>query len=153
MLISVSERFTIHVAPAPMDNLDAGSISPISSVVTLHLRPLPDEPQERVQSWIQTMEACARHTVRSLSFPTHSGRYLAHGPSVDLEMDTKLSVMSILASGLPFPKSPSIHIEEALDGRTSDDRVMEREERGWWALRFQQIMREMQRQPTGSVSL
>jgi serine/arginine repetitive matrix protein 2 len=65
---------------------------------------------------------------------------------VDLETDTKNSVLAILASGLPFPKSPSIHIEEASQGKAANDQAMEREERGWWALRFQQIMREMQRQ-------
>jgi serine/arginine repetitive matrix protein 2 len=85
--------------------------------------------------------------VRSLSFPTHSGRYLAHGPSVDLAADTKGAVVALLAAGLPFPKSPSIHIEEEARGALAPGVAVEREERGWWALRFQQVLREMQRRP------
>ncbi len=57
--------------------------------------------------------------------------------------------MEILNTGLPLPKSPSVQISDM--GRTNLIRTIsevdkEREERGWWALRFQQVLREMQRQ-------
>lgn len=91
------------------------------------------------------MQSCSNFTTRSLSFPSNSEKYLAHGPGADLETDTKNSVLSILASGLPLPKSPSIQIEEAILGDAPNGAQQEREERGWWTLRFQQVLREMQR--------
>ena len=85
----------------------------------------------------------------SLSFPSHSGQYLPHGPHLDLEQDTQRGVMAILNSGLPLPKSPSIQLADPGRAGTADpsnDHDKEREERGWWALRFQQVLREVQRQ-------
>jgi serine/arginine repetitive matrix protein 2 len=128
-----------------LEDVENGVISSTSSVVSLNLQCAHDATAEHKEQWLKALRSCALYTLRSLSFPTHSGRYLAHGPSVDLEADTKHSVVAILASGLPFPKSPSIHIEEASQGQVLDDQALEREERGWWALRFQQVMREMQR--------
>lgn len=65
--------------------------------------------------------------------------------------------MDILNTGLPLPKSPSVQLKDndrlgARDGPSDADR--EREERGWWTLRFQQVLREMQRQdPMLSLSM
>ena len=92
---------------------------------------------------------CHAYTLRSLSFPSHTGAYLPHGPHVDLEGDTQKSVVAILNTGLPLPKSPSVQGEQMDRLRTMgriSDTDQEREERGWWALRFQQVLREMQRQ-------
>ena len=82
---------------------------------------------------------------------SHSGRHLEHGPEVDLEVDTHQSVLSIMASGLPLPKSPSVQLEEVAHGESGNPRQQEREERGWWSLRFQQVLREMQRRDALSV--
>lgn len=68
---------------------------------------------------------------------------------MDFEQDTQQSVMAILNTGLPLPKSPSIQAMDSARVGTADistDMDKEREERGWWALRFQQVLREMQRQ-------
>jgi serine/arginine repetitive matrix protein 2 len=140
------DAFRCHVSAISANDLESGSISPAAAVAALDLR-LPANIADTARcAWRRALARCARHTLRSLSFPSHSGRYLAHGPGVDLEADTKRSVVAILAAGLPLPKSPSIHIEEAAHGPAPDDARLEREERGWWSLRFQQVMREMQRQ-------
>jgi len=51
-----------------------------------------------------------------------------------------MSVSAILASGLPLPKSPSTQMAE----QGADPAQQEREARGWWTIRFQQVLREMQ---------
>jgi len=98
--------------------------------------------------WIEAFHKCFLFTLRSLSFPCHGDGDddLAHGPTADFEMDTKTSVMSILSVGLPMPKSPSQLIGEHQRGRPVDPTEEEREERGWWAVRFRQVLREIQRQ-------
>jgi hypothetical protein len=62
--------------------------------------------------------------------------------------------MEILNTGLPLPKSPSLQLNNnarlTLARRVNSvgaggDVDKEREERGWWTLRFQQVLREMQR--------
>jgi serine/arginine repetitive matrix protein 2 len=139
-----SDTFLCYVSPMTLEDVEDGIISPVSSVVELALH-VPAGPLR--SAWAAALRACALHTVRSLSFPTHSGRYLAHGPSVDLAADTASSVRALLAAGLPLPKSPSIQIDDAVRGRRAPEHAAEREERGWWALRFQQVLREMQRRP------
>lgn len=106
----------------------------------------PLEFDERKTKWLSMLQRCAQFTLRSLSFLSHSGRRLDHGPDVDLELDTHQSVLEIMASGLPLPKSPSVQLDEAVHGEYASARQQEREERGWWSLRFQQVLREMQRQ-------
>jgi len=96
-------------------------------------------------NWLSIFRQCSQFTLRSLSFLSHSGGRLDHGPEVDLELDTHQSVLAIMASGLPLPKSPSVQLEEIAVGESGSARQQEREERGWWSLRFQQVLREMQR--------
>jgi hypothetical protein len=58
-------------------------------------------------------------------------------------LDSELD--ALLSSGLPFPKSPSLQQQQEDfigDGGCSR---REREERGWWTVRFQQILRELLR--------
>ncbi|EJD38351.1 hypothetical protein AURDEDRAFT_187753 [Auricularia subglabra TFB-10046 SS5] len=92
--------------------------------------------EEAKQQWMQAFHKCFMFTLRSLSFPCRTGDDLSHGPTIDYEMDTKTSVMSILSSGLPLPKSPSQLIGEHERGRPSNAVIEEREERGWWANRL-----------------
>lgn len=114
--------------------------------------------------WLDALEHCAQSTLRSLSYPTFAGpgRYLRQAVNEEHDANTRQAVMEILASGLPLPKSPSAQMCEAdevallkvdQDGekhaeeRTNDgDASQEREERGWWALRFQQTLSELQRE-------
>lgn len=134
------------------DEIETGVIPEQTSVVSVFLTcDMPDTKPSTDNSlalvkWVEAFSRCHQFTLRSLSFPSHSGAYLAHGTNVDLELDTRQSVMSILASGLPLPKSPSVQIEEISLGQVADVLQQEREERGWWSLRFQQVLREMQRQ-------
>lgn len=109
------------------------------------ITPSLNSAQSSRERWLDAIRQCHEHTLRSLSFPSHSGHFLAHGPNLDLEHDTRQSVMSLLASGLPLPKSPSLQIEEVRERSADDPALREREERGWWALRYQQVLRELQR--------
>jgi hypothetical protein len=100
---------------------------------------------EAKAKWLDAFERCFRFTLRSLSFPSYTANLFTNGGNTDLDSDTKHSVMSILASGLPLPMSPSQQLDEAQKGRPTDLVQEEREERGWWSLRFQQVLKEMQR--------
>ena len=102
------------------------------------------------QKWLSALEQCSQSTMRELSysFLMSSCSNGGGGPrtsGVELEMDARCSARSILASGLALPKSPSFQKEEEAKGVASDAAQMEREERGWWALRFQQVLQEIQR--------
>jgi hypothetical protein len=88
------------------------------------------------RKWTAAFEKCFQHTLRSISFP---GRGF-NRRQVDLD------VASILAAGLPLPKSPSQQLRAESNASEVDVVEQEREERGWWSLRFQQILREMQDQ-------
>jgi serine/arginine repetitive matrix protein 2 len=153
--LDLGPEIALDLLPIEPSNLDTGVIPDSSSVTTIHLS-LPsfgssNNPPDRdngdvLQEWLPAFQQCFQFTLRSLSFPSPSGLYLVHGPNVDLEADTRESVMAILNSGLPIPKSPSIQMEDAELGYPEDARRQEREERGWWSLRFQQVLREMQRQ-------
>ena len=93
------------------------------------------------QELYSALRKCRQHTVRSLSFPSLPGAMMEDG-----EIDTRQSLVGILSSGLPLPKSPSIQMDEASKGQRRDAIDGEREERGWWTLRFQQVLRELQRE-------
>jgi len=99
------------------------------------------------QNWLSAFQESAEHTFRALSFPTQSGKLVATVPGLRLDIDSQTSVSAILDSGLPLPKSPSTQIAE----RAADSAQQEREARGWWALRFQQVLREMQRGSTAAL--
>ena len=102
---------------------------------------------------LEALRKCRQHTVRALSFPALQGDAMG-----DLEIDTRQSLAGILSAGLPLPKSPSI--QQLEDGARAHqprkaagahlgagaDADGEREERGWWTLRYQQVLRELQRE-------
>ncbi|KAL5522024.1 hypothetical protein ACEPAF_1880 [Sanghuangporus sanghuang] len=139
----------VQVLPMDIEELDKGLLSDASATsLFLHLpssgSSAPRNLEAR-QRWSTAFEQCFRFTLRSISFPAHSGKYLALGRDSGQDENTRQTVMSILASGLPLPKSPSVQIEELEKSAAQDASLREREERGWWALRFQQILHEMQR--------
>jgi hypothetical protein len=105
---------------------------------------MPDSVHERLH-WVSALRQCLQSTLRALSFPSNSGDRSGL-LNVDPESDIHHSLASILNSGLPVPKSPSVQIEEAFQGQTRSTQQEEREERGWWSLRFRQVLYEVQRQ-------
>lgn len=108
----------------------------------------PHTNQDIKRSWISAFQRCFRYTLYTNSVPSHP-RY---DHQLDLALDTHQTVASLLASGLPLPKSPSVQAAEMQDGRDNDPVREEREERGWWSVRFQQVFRELQRQNMALVS-
>ncbi|KAG2048650.1 hypothetical protein BDR06DRAFT_1024322 [Suillus hirtellus] len=94
-----------------------------------------------LKEWLVPLRQCCQHTLRSLSSPSAKS-HLAHASK---ESEISQSVLSILASGLPFPKSPSMQLHGVEVGQAGDAEQQEREERGWWSLRFHEVLREIQR--------
>lgn len=139
----------VHVLPLDIEHLDKG-VPPDTTVSSLYLH-LPEKftqiskLNESRRRWRSAFEQCCNHTLHSLSFPAHSGHYLTQGPAFEAEDSATQGIISILASGLPLPKSPSLQMIENRGGEVKDNTLREREERGWWVLRFQQTLKEMQR--------
>jgi serine/arginine repetitive matrix protein 2 len=146
MLMCYEIGLRLDLLAVTTDSCDSTTMAEDPFVTAVTLRFPHGLGVEEHQLWINAVRRCHSHFLRSLSFPSHTGRFLSHGTGVDTEADTKRSLLSILAAGLPFPKSPSVQIKEQEKGDVSfDDIQLEREERGWWTLRFQQVLREMQR--------
>ncbi|KAI0085248.1 hypothetical protein BDY19DRAFT_454878 [Irpex rosettiformis] len=144
-----SGRVDLELLPLKQIDLQSGTMSDERSIITARLSPSPRAAKNEGDTMLDAFRRCYAHTLRSLSFPSHSGQYLPHGPHLDLEQDTQKGVMAILNAGLPLPKSPSVQLADPGRAGTADpsnDHDREREERGWWALRFQQVLREVQRQ-------
>ncbi|KAG1764437.1 Dbl homology domain-containing protein [Suillus occidentalis] len=95
-----------------------------------------------LKDWLVPLRQCCQHALRSLSSPSGKN-HLAHASK---ESEISQSVLSILASGLPFPKSPSMQLHGVELGQAGDAEQQEREERGWWSLRFHEVLREIQGQ-------
>ena len=60
-------------------------------------------------------------------------------------VDTHHALSSLVASGLPFPRSPSGQLPDLWLNDEGHMKGNEREERGWWSLRYQQVFREFLR--------
>ena len=153
------------------EDLDGGALS-VGPSTSIFLNIADDNERQDQQSirsvrkrWLDALGHCAQSTLRSLSYPTFAGpgRYLRQTSNEEHDANTRQAVMEILASGLPLPKSPSAQMCESEEaaftrqnqksgsghggGREGNENVArEREERGWWALRFQQTLNEMQRE-------
>ncbi|KZT20025.1 hypothetical protein NEOLEDRAFT_1245464 [Neolentinus lepideus HHB14362 ss-1] len=140
---------SLDLLPVDVEQLETGEIPDDASLTTVRLVPEETSCEQgeayTEEQWLAAFRQSSRHTLCSLSFPTHSGKYLAHGSGADLENDTRQAVMSILASGLPMPKSPSVQIQDVPVAQEIHLGHLEREGRGWWAMRFQQVYREMRR--------
>lgn len=93
-----------------------------------------EDLQRQIEQWRSAFQRCSRSTIRSLSYPTVSDK-----TDYTNCQDPKHLMTPLLDAGLPVPKSPSVQI---LDGQ-GDSMQQEREERGWWTVRFQQVLQEM----------
>lgn len=143
----------VEVLPVDVNKLnhntsvDDGSITVLRLAIPSQDTPsFPDNAQpldqdETRQSWISAFQRCFRFTLCSISIPSRN-----HDTHLDLAFDTHQTVFSLLASGLPLPKSPSVQFANLQNSKTDDPTMQEREERGWWSVRFRQVFRELQRQ-------
>jgi hypothetical protein len=151
----------LEVLPVEVNELncgvstDSGSLTFLRFIVPNQQDPvLPEKAQAPVvkddlrRTWVAAFQRCFRYTLHSISVPPHP-RY---DPQLDLANDTHQTVFSLLASGLPLPKSPSVQKADLRHGETTDPTKEEREERGWWSVRFQQVFRELQRQDMALLS-
>lgn len=145
--------YDLQIVPVSDSEIETGVVHEDSAVVSVGFSIPNDTPfvstsQEHPDGenahWLSTFQRCSKFTQRILSFTSRSGGH--HGGNVDLELDTHQSVLSIMGSGLPLPKSPSVQLEDIANGEPGSSRQQEREERGWWSLRFHQVLRELQRQ-------
>ena len=153
-----SSQIILDLLPVDPENITTGSIPDSGQVIT-HSLTVPSVSSSGAQSdtaglsrlrqnWVSAFQECAGYTLRALSFPTESGKLAAPTPGLVWDNNPQTSVSAILASGLPLPKSPSAQMAE----QGADPTEQEREARGWWGLRFQQVFREMQRNFTGALS-
>lgn len=152
-----SSQITLDLLPVDPENIATGRIPDSGQVITLSLS-VPSVSSSGAQldtaglsrlcqNWVSAFQECARYTLRALSFPTESGKLAVPTPGLVWDDNPQTSVSAILASGLPLPKSPSAQMAE----QGADPTEQEREARGWWGLRFQQVLREMQRSFTGAL--
>lgn len=151
-VIEDSNQIVLDLLPVDPENVRTGGIPDSGQVIMLSVS-IPPTSSAGVQldmsslsrlrqNWISAFQECSEHTLRALSFPTQSGKLIAPTPGVGWDNDAQISsVSAILASGLPLPKSPSTQLAEEPG---ADPAQQEREARGWWSIRFQQVLREMQ---------
>ncbi|KAH8105272.1 hypothetical protein BXZ70DRAFT_514961 [Cristinia sonorae] len=138
----------LDLLPISGEDIDTGANS--SKISCLQVM-LPQGDQRK--DVIQALQRCNAETIRSLAFPSGSDTFPRLGPN-DLELDTQHSLAAITSTGLPMPKSPSVQLQEVYQGTAGNAVEQEREERGWWSLRFQQVLGEMRRQdPMISLSM
>lgn len=132
---------TLSLVSIRPEHLDSGLIAEDALVRSMTLALPATHGEGDHTAFLSALRKCQQHTARALSFPSQPGSMMDVG-----EIDTRHSLVGILASGLPLPKSPSIQLGEAVQGQRREVADGEREERGWWSLRFQQVLRELQRE-------
>ncbi|KAH9840814.1 uncharacterized protein C8Q71DRAFT_424643 [Rhodofomes roseus] len=143
----------LDLIPLDIQELSLSLHSRAGAVVELRLE-LPHLRGDNEQDWFAALQRSRTTTLHSLSFAPPSPEDVLQGPVGDYEQDTYHCVKSILASGLPMPKSPSMQLDEGnIQQALHDNSEQEREERGWWSLRFHQVLREFQRQQDAGVLL
>ncbi|KAH9475165.1 RhoGEF domain-containing protein gxcJ [Psilocybe cubensis] len=97
------------------------------------------------EPWILAFRQCSKATLRKLTFLGLGTQHELCFNS-DRTLDTFLAVSTLVGSGQPIPRSPSGHFPDKLHDQGEDLLGDERQERGWWSLRYQQVFREFQRQ-------
>ncbi|KAF9072476.1 hypothetical protein BDP27DRAFT_1400887 [Rhodocollybia butyracea] len=125
------------------------SSSSLSGIRTIQFKVPTTSSNPSRESWLSAFQRSSQSTLRILSNPSfsHSGGNFDR-PNQLLEKDRRRILESILETGLPFPKSPSLQLaDESASIETNDATQMEREERGWWSLQFQQLLMEKKDSP------
>jgi len=139
-------------APLSLSNTSlASSIYLTLPPVSSSRSPLPStasfesQVKERIR-WLQAFERSYLFALRSLSFPSLLASFTQ--PSMPSPPIERLSCASYLDAGI-VPKSPSQQFLEKLargenSETTEDGAELEREERGWWAVRLKKVRKEME---------
>lgn len=165
MFTTSSEGMILSLEVATVDPLGLNETFDFRSsswrIVDLLLPPPPsrgildgqvdDSSNDCFQPWLNSLRQCCKYILRKLTFITHPNQEESSLLGSDRLFDTHLVVSSLTASGLPIPRSPSgnLPVVRAAGGDRVPGSSDEREERGWWSLRYQQVFREYQRQDSG----
>ncbi|KAL0576636.1 Protein T2 [Marasmius crinis-equi] len=124
--------------------VDIIPIQETSVASALHLKTLyfafpenTDVPSR--EAWTRGLRRSSKSTLAAMSNPSSNERQRGSVTALNEALDDHSSRIldTIAASGLPPPKSPSMQ----LDGVEGDSVKLEREERGWWSVRFQQVLK------------
>ena len=94
--------------------------------------------QLRIEQWHSAFQRCSQSALRLLSYPTVSNSGI-----FSKCQDPNHLMAPFIGSGLPLPGGPSAQALDVEDGQCSEPTRQEREKRGWWSLRFQQVLHEM----------
>lgn len=128
--ISTEEPSTISLHVLPVTNfsiLGSKSVDIVTSSGGIATIKVKTEPDERGR-WVEALERCKNSTLRLMSIPL--------GLEYDDDRLQRTVVDSLVASGLPLPKSPSSQF-------VGSEKRQEREERGWWSLRFREALKDV----------
>ena len=132
----------------PIDSVDTAPNDVMGLIKGLSLSLSPStasvsSDQELNQDMFTALRSSAEHTRQIWCRPWRMGKAMD-------EDDTLRTLSSLVGSGLPLPKSPSGRLLEI--GPDPDDTLsQEREERGWWSLRFHQVMSAKRRMNLDTV--
>lgn len=111
--------------------------------------------EDSKEAWLSALRTSSMVTKRAISTPGASCWSTDFFSGLDSEDDVRNAMDSLLYAGLPMPKSPSVQIHEnrtnVVAEKKEDCKRLEREERGWWSMRFKQVLREFQRQQQQDV--
>ncbi|KAG6372057.1 hypothetical protein JVT61DRAFT_8765 [Boletus reticuloceps] len=135
---------TLDLAPLTSRALEEGYVQSTGPVVTISLsrpRSQAERASAPLSDWLAPLRHCCQYTQRTLSSLHTTHVLIDRAASATAAQKPALS--SILAAGLPFPKSPSMQIQESERGLASDSERQEREERGWWSKRFHEVFAEL----------
>ncbi|KAG8215735.1 hypothetical protein J3R82DRAFT_7629 [Butyriboletus roseoflavus] len=150
---------TLDLAPLTSRALEEGYVQSTGPVVTVtlclsraqHARSGERAAAPLLVDWLVPLRRCCRYTLRSLSSSLDTTSALVDRATSAAV--TQGPVLSLLAAGLPFPKSPSMQIEESERGLAGDSEQQEREERGWWSKRFHEVFSELSERETDEQTI
>ncbi|KAK0440596.1 hypothetical protein EV421DRAFT_780588 [Armillaria borealis] len=128
--ISAEEPSMISLQVLPVTDLAilrSQSVDIVTSSAGIATILVSTQPDERAR-WLEALERCKNSTLRLMSIPL--------GLEYDDDRLQRTVVDSLVASGLPIPKSPSLQL-------VGSEKRQEREERGWWSLRFREVLKDV----------